>query len=82
MRVKRDSVVEESGGRRTRKNMLSRRIGMISTILHDQITMRSTSTARKRFEKSQSGKIGSTHTARFRKLLVTSIAMKTSTGHK
>jgi hypothetical protein len=61
--VRRGREGDASDGRRTRKNTSLRRTGTIYTILHDRITTKSTSIARRRFERSESGRTGCTRIA-------------------
>jgi hypothetical protein len=79
MQARGDSEAGESGGRRTRKNTLPHRIGMIYTILRDRIITKSTSTAMKRFERSPTGRTDCTRIAGPGMPLVMSIAMKMTT---
>jgi hypothetical protein len=71
---RRDSGVGRSGGRRIRRSLLLFRIGMISMTRHDRTTMRSTRTAMRGSERSESGRIDYTPIDRRGKLRVTRTA--------
>jgi hypothetical protein len=77
--VRKDREVVESGVRRIRKNILSRKIGTTYTIHHGQTTTKNTNTVKRRSERSQSGKIGYMRIAGPGKLPVMLIVTKTFT---
>jgi hypothetical protein len=76
MEVRKDRGAEESDARRIGRNMSLRRTGMIFMIPRDQITMRNTGSARRRFGKSGSGRTGSMRIGRPEELAVIWTVMK------